>query len=90
MSRRGERKLQPVETTEYRGYRIKATSSEEESGKWLARWTADRLRGSGAFAKKGSVRGTVTSEAAADEAALRKARAWVDLYGQLAQEKMGA
>ena len=78
----------PVETTEYRGYRIKATSSEDESGKWLARWTADRLSGSGAFSKSGSVRRTVTSEGAADEAALREARAWVDQYGQLAQDKM--
>jgi len=68
----------PVETTEYRGYRIKATSTEDESGKWLARWAADRLRGSGAFSESGAVRGTVTSEGAADEAALREARAWLD------------
>jgi len=65
-----------VEIIEYRGYRIKATSSEGESGRWLARWTADRLRGSGAFSKSASLRiRTVTSEGAADEAALREARA---------------
>jgi hypothetical protein len=79
-----------VETTEYRGYRLKATSTEDESGKWSARWTADRLRGSGALSKSGSVRGTVTSEGAADEAALREARAWVDQYGHLGQDKMEA
>ena len=77
-----------METTEYRGYRIKATSSEDESGKWLASWTADRLSGSGAFSKSGSVRRKVTNEGAADDAALREACAWVDQYGQLGQDKM--
>src|SRR2546427_3778057 len=71
-----------METTEYRGYRIKATSREGEPRVWQARWTAVRLSGSGAHSKSGSVRGTFTGEREADEAALGEARAWVDQNGR--------
>src|SRR5207244_11953883 len=75
-----------METTEYRGYRIKATSREGEPRVWQARWTAVRLSGSGAHSKSGSVRGTFTGEREADEAALGEARAWVDQNGR--QERL--
>src|SRR5713226_4620344 len=71
-----------METTEYRGYRSKATSREGEPRVWQARWTAVRLSGSGAHSKSGSVRGAFTGEREADEAALGEARAWVDQNGQ--------
>jgi hypothetical protein len=67
-----------METTEYRGYRIKAISREDEPRVWQARWTAIRLAGSDVHPKSGSVRGAFTGEREADEAALRDARAWVD------------
>src|SRR5437870_13736364 len=75
-----------METTEYRGYRIKATSREGEPRVWQARWTAVRLSGSGAHSKSGSVRGPFTGEREADEAALGEARAWVDQHGR--QERL--
>src|SRR5207245_8856543 len=75
-----------METTEYRGYRIKATSREGEPRVWQARWTAVRLSGSGAHSTSGSVRGTFTGEREADEAALGEARAWVDQNGR--QERL--
>src|SRR2546425_13227324 len=75
-----------METTEYRGYRIKATSREGEPRVWQARWTAVRLSGSGAHSKSGSVRGTFKGEREADEAALGEARAWVDQNGR--QERL--
>lgn len=75
-----------METTEYRGYRIKATSREGEPRVWQARWTAVRLSGSGAHSNSGSVRGTFTGEREADEAALGEARAWVDQNGR--QERL--
>src|SRR2546422_9923795 len=75
-----------METTEYRGYQIKATSREGEPRVWQARWTAVRLSGSGAHSKSGSVRGTFTGEREADEAALGEARAWVDQNGR--QERL--
>src|SRR5207245_11643407 len=78
-----------METTEYRGYRIKATSREGEPRVWQARWTAVRLSGSGAHSKSGSVRGTFTGEREADEAALGEARAWVDQYGRQERLRQG-
>src|SRR2546429_843472 len=75
-----------METTEYRGYRIKATSREGEPRVWQARWTAVRLSGSGAHSNSGSVRGMFTGEREADEAALGEARAWVDQNGR--QERL--
>src|SRR2546422_9611432 len=75
-----------METIEYRGYRIKATSREGEPRVWQARWTAVRLSGSGAHSNSGSVRGTFTGEREADEAALGEARAWVDQNGR--QERL--
>lgn len=71
-----------METTEYRGYRIKATSREDQRRVWQARWTAVRLSGSGAHSNSGSVRGEFTGEREADEAALGEARTWVDQNGQ--------
>jgi hypothetical protein len=71
-----------MEMSEYRRYRIKATSREDESGVWLARWMAVRLSGLGAHSESGSLRRTFAGEHEADEAALREARAWVDLNGQ--------
>ena len=67
-----------MEVTEYRGYRIKATSREDEPRIWHARWTAVRLAGSDEHPKSGSVRGVFTDEREADDAALHDARAWVD------------
>src|SRR2546430_14896413 len=79
-----------METTEYRGYRIKATSREGEPRVWQARWTAVRLSGSGAHSKSGSVRGTFTGEREADEAPLGEARAWVDQNGRQERLRRGA
>ena len=70
-----------METIEYGTYGIKVTSREEASGNWLARWTADRLSGSGAPSKSGFLRATFTTQREADEAALHEARAWVDNTG---------